>query len=95
MAELRIRKGSFLIQVEKGGEVVFAISLASPTYDELDRVVVEVVEEEEDKGGGKKDKKLTPHPEIKLDIRDEEGKKLKALKSNWDQGTGKYGAWKE
>ena len=75
MAELKIRKGSFLIQVHDKGEVVFAIKVHGVNWNDLDEIVIEV----DDTGG--------PHPELLVDIRKPGGGKEKEQKLNW-QGVG-------
>ena len=80
MAELKIRKGSFLIQVHDKGNVVFAIQVPGVEYDDLDEVVIEVDESDTKK----------PHPEIVIDVRKPNGNKLKEQKLKWKQAGKKY-----
>ena len=80
MAELKIRKGSFLIQVHDGGDVVFATQVPGIEYDQLDEVVIEVEESDTKK----------PHPEIVIDVRKANGNVLKKQKLNWNKTDKKY-----
>jgi len=80
MAELKIRRGSFLIQVHDGGEVVFAIKVPDVDYDELDEIVIEVSDDDTDK----------PHPEIVVDVRKKNGNKVKEQKLKWNNTGKKY-----
>ena len=81
MAELKIRKGSFLIQVHDGGEVVFAIKLTDVDYTGLSKVVIEVDEKSS----------VGPHPEIEVDIR-KGNNKFKKQKLKWVSSGKKYSA---
>ena len=80
MAELKIRKGSFLIQVHDGGEVVFATKVLDVDYEDLDEIVIEVEESDTKK----------PHPEIVIDVRKANGTVLKKQKLNWNKTDKKY-----
>ena len=80
MAELKIRRGSFLIQVHDGGNVVFATEVLNVDYEDLNRVVVEVQEFDTKK----------PHPEIVIDVRKANGNKVKTQKLKWKQAGKKY-----
>ena len=79
MAELKIRKGSFLIQVHDHNEVVFAIRVPGVEYEELTKIVIEV------EAPGNSDPK-NPHPEIEIDIRGKPDNKEQIL--TW-KGVGK------
>ncbi|MCK5448762.1 MAG: hypothetical protein KAJ43_11500 [Gemmatimonadetes bacterium] len=79
MAELKIRKGSFLIQVVDG-EVVFATRVPGVEYEDLDKIVIEVEESDTKK----------PHPEITIDVRNAAGHKVKTQKLKWNKAGKKY-----
>jgi hypothetical protein len=79
MAELKIRKGSFLIQVVDR-EVVFATRVPGVEYEDLDEVVIEVEESDTKK----------PHPEIVIDVRAANGNKVKEQKLRWNKADKKY-----
>jgi len=79
MAELKIRKGSFLIQVHDGGDVVFATEIPDIEYDQLNRIVIEVDDAVA----------VGPHPEIVIDIR-KGNNKSKKQKIKWDGPGKKY-----
>ena len=79
MAELKIRKGSFLIQVVDR-EVVFATRVPGVEYEDLDEVVIEVEESDAKK----------PHPEIVIDVRAANGNKVKEQKLKWSKADKKY-----
>ena len=80
MAELKIRRGSFLIQVHEGVDVVFAIRVPGVEYEKLTEVVIEVEETDTKK----------PHPEIVIDVRNAKGNKVKQQKLKWKQAGKKY-----
>ena len=80
MAELKIRKGSFLIQVHDKGQVVFATKVVDVDYQDLDEVVIEVEESVTKK----------PHPEIVIDVRAANGNKVKEQKLKWSKADKKY-----
>jgi hypothetical protein len=80
MAELKIRKGSFLIQVHDKGQVVFATKVVDVDYQDLDEVVIEVEESDAKK----------PHPAIVIDVRAANGNKVKEQKLKWSKADKKY-----
>ncbi len=80
MAELKIRRGSFLIQVHDGVDVVFAIRVPGVDYENVDKVVIEVEESDTKK----------PHPEIVIDVRKANGNKVKEQKLKWSKTDKKY-----
>lgn len=69
MAELKIRRGSFLIQVKEGNLVVFAARVPDVDIKQLTKVVIQIEQEDEDEEGTNKTKMYTPLPEIEIDIR--------------------------
>ncbi len=80
MAELKIRRGSFLIQVHDKGDVAFAIRVPDVKFNDLKKIVIEVDADTE-----------PPHPEIVIDIRKKGGSR-KEQKIKWDSAGKKYKA---
>ena len=81
MAELKIRRGSFLIQVHDKGDVAYAIRVPDVKFNDLKKIVIEVDDVVA----------VGPHPEIVIDIR-KGNTKHKKQKIKWHGPGKKYEA---